>query len=302
MDMRSFRAARGLPIALAVFLLTSCAAVQEEPAPPPAATAPAAPQQEALSAALAEEAARAKEQAMAESRAREEAAAAQPRPLTKEEVEAQVAAMKPKALKEAAAPLVVEKEVAVEAAVASTVPGEETPASPFVFTVHSAPKDPSHPFYGVGSKFGFIVNGAPGKELVLVRGKTYTFKVNTDVKHDFYLSLSRTGWGAATYSRGVEGNFTYNGIVTFTPDASTPDTLYYQCRNHKNMGGVIHVVNEGEELKVRQAAAEAARKTAAKIAQDADRPAAGEDCLRGHVHQSVAGRQAHLRQRQRGRL
>lgn len=223
---------------------------------------------------------------MAESRAREEAAA-QVRPLTKEEVEAQVAAMKPKPVKEeAAAPLVVEKEVAVEAAVAPSAPAEETPASPFVFTVRSAPKDPSHPYYGVGSKFGFIVNGVPGKELVLVRGKTYTFKVNTDVKHDFYLSLSRTGWGAATYSKGVEGNFTYNGIVTFTPDASTPDTLYYQCRNHKNMGGIIHVVNEGEELKVRQAAAEAARKTAASAAQGRDRQPAGVD--KAQVKQKIA--------------
>ncbi len=291
--MRSFRPACGLPIALLALLLTSCATVQKEPAPPaseaaPTGAAPPAPEQAELSAALAEEAAKAKEQAMAESRAREQTAAAQQaRPLTKEEVEAQVAAMKPKPAKEEAAPLVVEKEVAVEAAMAPASPAEEIPASPFVFTVRSAPKDPSHPFYGVGSKFGFIINGVPGKELVLVRGKTYTFKVNTDVKHDFYLSLSRTGWGAATYSKGVAGNFTYHGIVTFTPDASTPDTLYYQCRNHKNMGGIIHVVNEGEELKVRQAAAAAAARAAASsAAQEKSGQSAGVD--KAQVKQKIA--------------
>ncbi len=270
--MRSIRAACGLPTVLALFLVSACSVVQEKSpapaasAPPPEAAPAAAPEQARLSAALAQEAAAAKAEAQARPG---EQAAAKARPLTKEQVEAQVAAMKPKpAAKQAASgPVVVEKEVAVETALApAEVPAEEQPASPFVFVVRSAPKDPSHPYYGVGSKFGFLVNGVPGKELVLVRGKTYTFKVNTDVKHDFYLSLSRTGWGAATYSKGVDGNFTYNGIVTFTPDASTPDTLYYQCRNHKNMGGVIHVVNEGEELKVRQAAAEAARQAAAQAA------------------------------------
>ena len=149
---------------------------------------------------------------------------------------------------------------------------QEEAANPFVFRVTSGPKDPSHPFYGVGSKFGFIVDGVQGKPLILVRGKTYTFKVNTNVQHDFYLSLSETGWGAATYSKGVEGNFTYDGVVTFTPDASTPDVLYYQCRNHKNMGGVIHIVDEGEEDQVKvELAAAPARPAAAPALEDRPR-------------------------------
>ena len=157
--------------------------------------------------------------------------------------------------------------------------------NPFVFQVTLGLKDPSHPYYGVGDKYGFIVDGVQGKSLILVRGKTYTFKVNTNVQHDFYLSRSETGWGAATYSKGVEGNFTYNGVVTFTPDASAPDVLYYQCRNHKNMGGVIHIVDEGEEdhVKVKLAATPAHPAVAAAPALE-DRPRVSK----GQVQQKLA--------------
>jgi hypothetical protein len=132
---------------------------------------------------------------------------------------------------------------------ARPAPREAAPASPYVFEVTAAPKDPSHPFYGVGHRLGFVVNGVQGKTLVVVRGKTYSFKVDTNIQHDFYLSTSPVGWGAAAYTDGVSGQFIYQGVVTFTPGAQTPNLLYYACRNHKNMGGPIFVVNEGEEGK-----------------------------------------------------
>lgn len=130
------------------------------------------------------------------------------------------------------------------------VPAREAPpASPFVFNVVSATKDSSHPFYGVGHRQGFVVNGVQGKPLVAVRDKTYSFRVNAGIQHDFYLSTSEVGWGAAAYTDGVAGQFIYEGVVTFKPNRQTPDLLYYQCRNHRNMGGPIYVVNEGEENK-----------------------------------------------------
>jgi tetratricopeptide (TPR) repeat protein len=132
---------------------------------------------------------------------------------------------------------------------ARETPQPKAPSSPYVFEVTVASKDPSHPFYGVGSRLGFVVDGVPGKTLVVVRGKTYHFKVDTNIQHDFYLSTNPAGWGAAAYTEGVEGQFIYQGVVDFTPTARTPDLLYYACRNHKNMGGPILVVNEGEEGK-----------------------------------------------------
>lgn len=123
----------------------------------------------------------------------------------------------------------------------------EQSESPFIFNVKTVTKDQSHPFYGVGHRMGFAVNGVQGKPLVLVRGKTYTFRVDAGIQHDFYLSTSEVGWGGATHTEGVSSQFIYEGVVTFTPGPNTPDLLYYQCRNHKNMGGPIYIVNEGQE-------------------------------------------------------
>lgn len=117
------------------------------------------------------------------------------------------------------------------------------------FTITSATKDKTHPHHGEGTDIGFVVNGVQGGALVLVRGKTYTFNVDTGVMHDFYLSTKPIGWGMATLTNGVKGNFTYKGVVTFTPTAETPDIVYYACRDHKFMGGEIHIVNRGEEGK-----------------------------------------------------
>ena len=138
------------------------------------------------------------------------------------------------------------------------------------FTVISVPKDATHPRPNEGSKVGFLVNGVQGRTLVLVRGKTYTFNVDTGVMHDIYFTTDEAGWGTGTWSEGVVGNFTYKGIVTFTPTATTPDVLYYQCRNHKYMGGKIHIVNPGEEGKFK-VAEPAAAPTAAKVVQTIDK-------------------------------
>ena len=119
-----------------------------------------------------------------------------------------------------------------------------------VFVVTIAEKDASHPDFGSGSKIGMVIDGVQGKELILTRGKTYAFRVESDVQHDLYLSTSPVGWGAEVLAQGVTGNFTYRGIVTFTPSAASPALAYYQCRNHKSMGGKLHIVNPGEEGKV----------------------------------------------------
>ena len=122
------------------------------------------------------------------------------------------------------------------------------PDQTFVVTV--AEKNASHPNYGIGSNLGMVIDGVQGKELILTRGKTYAFKVETDIKHDFYLSTSPVGQGAEVLTDGVTGNFTYRGIVTFTPSRTTPDIAYYQCRNHASMGSKLHIVNPGDEDKV----------------------------------------------------
>jgi hypothetical protein len=108
------------------------------------------------------------------------------------------------------------------------------------------PKTAQHPFFGVGDKQGFTINGTEGKQLVFVRGQTYVLKINSNPMHDVYISADKMGWGAKVVEDGVMGNFSYEGDLVFAPNEKTPDIVYYQCQNHKAMGGRIFVVNEGE--------------------------------------------------------
>lgn len=170
------------------------------------------------------------------------------------------------------APLVdkVNAPVAAPVAITAPVPAPATPVSvnksvqkiptdPNTFLVVAERKSRAHPDFGHGQDIGFMVNGVEGKDLAVVRGEKYKFVVDTGVQHDFYLTTSASGWGVGTYTEGVEGQFIYRGEVTFAPGANTPDNLYYQCRNHKYMGGKIHVLNKGDDL---------AKVNAAMAAQD----------------------------------
>lgn len=126
-------------------------------------------------------------------------------------------------------------------------PKAEMPTDPNTFIVTVGPKAAPHPSLGKGHSMGFQINGVSGKQLVLERGKTYTFDIRTDAKHDVYLSKKEIGWGASPLSEGVTGAYTYKGKMTFTPTESTPDKVYYSCRNHPHMGALIQIVNPGEK-------------------------------------------------------
>lgn len=116
------------------------------------------------------------------------------------------------------------------------------------FFVSSGEKTTEHPFYAQGNKMGFAVDSIFGKELVLTRGATYIFDVDTNVKHDFYFSTHAKGWGASAITEGVIGQFIYKGKVAFSPNELLPERIFYACRNHKYMGGLIHIINKGETV------------------------------------------------------
>ncbi len=125
-------------------------------------------------------------------------------------------------------------------------------SGPHHFVVTVGPKKPSHPAYGKGHAMGFLVNGVSGKELVVERGKIYTFEIATDQKHDVYLSTKAVGWGGAPFAAGVEGAYTYKGKMTLKANKETPDQLFYACRNHPYMGGVVHIVDKGQKIDIKQ--------------------------------------------------
>ena len=121
------------------------------------------------------------------------------------------------------------------------------------FEITVAPKDQSHPYFGKGYPKGFVMNGVQGKEIVLEKGKTYNIAVNTDPKHDVYLSTKEIGWGSTPWVDGVTGMYIYKGTITIEPSAAMPKVLYYSCRNHPYMGSKIHIVNPGETVEIKQA-------------------------------------------------
>lgn len=117
-----------------------------------------------------------------------------------------------------------------------------------VFSVTSGEKTAEHPFHSQGSKMGFAIDNVFGKELVLTRGETYIFDVDSRVKHDFYFSTQAKGWGAGTVTEGITGQFIYKGKIAFSPNELVPERIFYACRNHKYMGGLVHVINKGETV------------------------------------------------------
>lgn len=143
-------------------------------------------------------------------------------------------------------------------------PKVEKPSDPNTFIVTVGPKSVPHPSMGKGHAMGFLINGVSGQQLVLERGKTYTFDIRTDPKHDVYLSRKEIGWGASPLTKGVTGAYTYKGKMTFTPTESTPDKVYYSCRNHPHMGALIQIVNPGQKGSVKMQTAKPASAVPAK--------------------------------------
>ncbi len=112
------------------------------------------------------------------------------------------------------------------------------------FVITAAEKTPAHPNFGKGYYLGLVLDNIPGKAVILKRGETYQFDVQTDPMHDVYFSTSPLGWGGGTVTEGIKGQFTYRGLIVVSPTEKTPEIAYYQCRNHSSMGGKVVVVNK----------------------------------------------------------
>jgi hypothetical protein len=90
----------------------------------------------------------------------------------------------------------------------------------------------------------YTINGAPDPGIVLQRGKTYTFAVNTS-GHPFYIKTVQGAGTLNVFATGVTGNGVEIGTLTFAVPASAPNQLFYQCSVHNAMSGAITMVNAG---------------------------------------------------------
>jgi len=120
-----------------------------------------------------------------------------------------------------------------------------TPGPKFYCVVQGV-KTAANPNPGGFTCCTYYINDIEAPELTLVRGETYTFKMN-DIPsfHPFYISTSVTGSGASVWSLGVTPSTGVSGTqtLTFTVPASAPAQLYYQCRNHQRMGWKLNIVD-----------------------------------------------------------
>jgi len=91
----------------------------------------------------------------------------------------------------------------------------------------------------------YVFTGAANGQnptITLVRGITYTFNVNAS-GHPFWIKTAQTSGTSNAYNTGVTNNGDDVGIITFTPDVSAPNTLYYICQFHGIMAGTINIVD-----------------------------------------------------------
>lgn len=78
--------------------------------------------------------------------------------------------------------------------------------------------------------------------LVLVKGVTYTFNVNTP-GHPFWIKVSPVAGTGGVYSNGVTNNGASSGTITFTVPQNAPNILYYVSQNDVKLINEIFVVS-----------------------------------------------------------
>ena len=77
--------------------------------------------------------------------------------------------------------------------------------------------------------------------LYLMRGQTYMFE-NKMGAHPFRIQSTSNGSTGTQWNVGVTNNDVSNGVLIFEVPFVCPNTLYYQCTAHANMGGVLNIV------------------------------------------------------------
>ena len=89
----------------------------------------------------------------------------------------------------------------------------------------------------------YEINGVNNPILIVRRGQTYTFNLNT-AGHPFYLQTAGGGYqSASAYNGGFTGNGQTTGEHQWVVPQDAPDEIFYQCEFHPVMFGKIIVVD-----------------------------------------------------------
>ena len=92
----------------------------------------------------------------------------------------------------------------------------------------------------------YFLDNVQGQTLTLRRGYTYSFDTqdSSTNSHPLYLGTSSTGGGYShEYTSGVTNSRTTSAILTIVIPQAAPNSLYYNCGLHSNMGAEISIVD-----------------------------------------------------------
>jgi uncharacterized delta-60 repeat protein len=89
----------------------------------------------------------------------------------------------------------------------------------------------------------YEINGVNNPTLIVRRGQTYTFNLNT-AGHPFYLQTTGSGYQSSNvYNKYFQGQGRTEGEHLWVVSADAPDEIFYQCEFHPVMFGKIIVVD-----------------------------------------------------------
>jgi hypothetical protein len=88
----------------------------------------------------------------------------------------------------------------------------------------------------------YRINNQANPTLVLTRGQTYTFGIQSPGQPFWIQSFPAPYNSEFTNVAGVNGNGTQVGVLTFSVPGNAPGTLFYTSQNNPEMFGVIEVV------------------------------------------------------------
>jgi hypothetical protein len=88
----------------------------------------------------------------------------------------------------------------------------------------------------------YDINGVNNPTLIVRRGQTYLFNLNTS-GHPFYLQTTGAGYQSANIYIGFSGNGQTSGEHQWVVPEDAPDEIFYQCKFHSVMFGKIIVVD-----------------------------------------------------------
>ena len=86
----------------------------------------------------------------------------------------------------------------------------------------------------------FTIDGVTNPALSFVRGRAYTFNINS-VNHPFWIKTIQGNGNLNGFTSGLSANGVETGTIVFTVPGIAPDRLYYNCQYHNVMTGIIDV-------------------------------------------------------------